>query len=59
MIKAVIFDWGGVLIDNPALGLVAYCAEHLGVSEATFAEAHKKFEPAFQKMYFGKGFALS
>ncbi len=49
MIKAVIFDWGGVLIDNPALGLTAYCAGHLGVSEVRFGEAQEKFEGEFQK----------
>jgi len=26
-IKAIIFDWGGVLIDNPAADVDSYCSE--------------------------------
>jgi FMN phosphatase YigB (HAD superfamily) len=36
-IEAVIFDWGGVLIDNPAPGLKKYCADVLGVGVEAFA----------------------
>lgn len=45
----MIFDWGGVLIDDPALGLVKFCAEALGVSEEAYTRAHGKFGPDFQK----------
>ena len=30
-IRAIIFDWGGVLIENPAPRLFEYCAKALGV----------------------------
>jgi len=49
MIKAVIFDWGGVLIDNPAPGLIACFANSLGVTGETLNNAYKKFAPDFQK----------
>ena len=48
-IRAVIFDWGGVLIDDPAPGLVSYCSKKLGVSAEHFAEVHKRHLPEFQK----------
>jgi len=31
-IRAIIFDWGGVLIEDPAPALFKYCANALGVS---------------------------
>ncbi|MBW2561251.1 MAG: HAD family phosphatase [Deltaproteobacteria bacterium] len=48
-IKAVIFDWGGVLIDNPFSGLVAYCSEALSVPPDRFAEVREAHYPAFLK----------
>ena len=48
-IKAVIFDWGGVLIDDPAPGLMQYCAKELDVSKQQYTEAHQKFEADFVK----------
>ncbi|UCG49428.1 MAG: HAD family phosphatase [Phycisphaerales bacterium] len=48
-IESVIFDWGGVLIDDPAPGLVQYCAEALGVSREDYTGAHDKFAEGFQK----------
>ncbi len=47
-IKAVIFDWGGVLIDDPEPGLMQYCADALGVSKEKYIETHKKFWAEFQ-----------
>jgi len=32
MIKAIVFDLGGVLIDNPASGMLSYYAKALGIS---------------------------
>lgn len=32
MIKAVLFDWGGVLIENPDEGLMNCCARHLNTT---------------------------
>ncbi len=48
-IKSVIFDWGGVLIDDPNPGLMQYCAKALRVSSETYIETHSKFADDFQK----------
>lgn len=48
-IKAVIFDWGGVLIDNPFSDVVAYCSEALAVPPDRFAEVREAHYPAFLK----------
>ncbi len=48
-IEAVIFDWGGVLADNPAPQLMAYCAEALGVPVETYASVHDKHSEPFQE----------
>lgn len=48
-IKAIIFDWGGVLADDPAPGLMQYCADKLSVSKEDYIKAHKKFAQDFQK----------
>lgn len=49
MIKAVIFDLGGVLIDYPADGMRAYYTKHLGVKERVFLDEFKNLEEDFQK----------
>jgi len=49
MIQAVLFDWGGVLIENPAPGLMAYCAKALGVSVEEYVRVHNGHGEAFQK----------
>jgi putative hydrolase of the HAD superfamily len=48
-IEAVLFDWGGVLIDNPASGLMSYCANALGVSVGDYTRAHNECGEGFQK----------
>jgi len=48
-IEAVLFDWGGVLIDNPAPGLMAYCAETLGVRVEDYTAAHDRHGEPLQK----------
>ncbi len=48
-IEAVLFDWGGVLIENPAPGLMAYCAKALDVSVEDYVRAHNRHGEAFQK----------
>ncbi|MEN6334914.1 MAG: HAD family phosphatase [Phycisphaerales bacterium] len=48
-IEAVLFDWGGVLIDNPASGLMTYCARVLGVSVEDYTRAHNTYGEEFQK----------
>lgn len=46
MITGVIFDWGGVLIDDPEPGIAAYCSSQLGVTGSLFREARKEYAPA-------------
>lgn len=53
--KAVIFDWGGVLIDRPAECLRAYCAEQLGVNYEVFSQVYDKHEPAVQRGTLAEG----
>jgi FMN phosphatase YigB (HAD superfamily) len=48
-IQAILFDWGGVLIENPAPGLMDYCAKALGVPVEDYVRAHKTHGDAFQK----------
>jgi len=48
-IEAVLFDWGGVLIENPAPGLMDYCAKALGVPVEDYVRAHNRHAEAFQK----------
>lgn len=48
-IEAVLFDWGGVLIDDPAPGLMAHCAEALNVSVEDYVAAHKRHGDPFQR----------
>ena len=36
-IQAVIYDWGGVLIENPAPALVSFCSKALGVDQENFS----------------------
>jgi len=48
-IKSVIFDWGGVLIDDPAPGLMQYCTKALRVTKEDYIKAHDKFADDFQK----------
>jgi putative hydrolase of the HAD superfamily len=47
-IKAVIFDWGGVMIDDPWPGLRLYCASKLKVTPDAFEEAFNKYMDGFQ-----------
>ena len=48
-IEAVLFDWGGVLIENPAPGLMNYCARALGVPVAEYVRVQDRHGEAFQK----------
>ena len=49
MIKAVIFDWGGVLIENPAPGMVSYMSSSLGVPGEALVTVCNQLIPGFQK----------
>lgn len=48
-IEAVIFDWGGVLIDDPRPGLMRYCANAFNVAVEVYTQVHDKFLEDFQK----------
>jgi putative hydrolase of the HAD superfamily len=47
-IQAIIFDWGGVLIEDPAPGLVKYCAKALGIGEEKYRQAYRICMDDFQ-----------
>jgi len=48
-IQAVVFDWGGVLIDDPRPGLMRYCANAFNVPVEVYTRTHDKFLEDFQK----------
>jgi putative hydrolase of the HAD superfamily len=48
-IKAVVFDWGGVLIDDPAYPLIQYFAKALHVTEDDYLEAYQKYQEDFHR----------
>ena len=48
MIKVIVFDWGGVLIDNPSSGLKEYCANSLGVSLQQYTDVMTQYKKDFQ-----------
>ncbi len=39
-IKSVIFDWGGVLIEDPRPGLLRFCADAFGVEQDEYTPIH-------------------
>lgn len=49
MIDTIIFDWGGVLIDDPAEGLVKYCSQSLGVTADALRETLDHYLIDFQR----------
>jgi epoxide hydrolase-like predicted phosphatase len=48
-IESVIFDWGGVLIDNPRPGLLQYCCDAFGVPLEDYTPIHDSFLDEFHK----------
>jgi epoxide hydrolase-like predicted phosphatase len=48
VVKAVIFDWGGVLIENPAKDLIGFCAEKLGTDQEALAGIFAEYETEYQ-----------
>ena len=48
-IESVIFDWGGVLIDDPRPGLLKYCSEAFGVPLEDYTPVHDLFLDEFGK----------
>jgi putative hydrolase of the HAD superfamily len=49
MIKAIIFDWGGVLCEDTAQGLLSYFSKALNVPPEALNRAYMSFAAAFQK----------
>jgi epoxide hydrolase-like predicted phosphatase len=47
--RAVIFDWGGVLIDTPAQGMLTLFAQEFGVTPEAVNNAYIPFGERFQK----------
>ena len=48
-IEAILFDWGGVLVEDPAPGLMRYCAEALAVSSSLYMQVHGALAGPFQE----------
>ena len=48
-IESVIFDWGGVLIDDPRPGLLRYCSEAFGMPLEDYTPVHDSFLDEFGK----------
>ena len=48
-IESVIFDWGGVLIDDPRPGLLQYCSEAFGLPLEDYTPVHDSFLDEFHK----------
>ncbi len=48
-IDSVIFDWGGVLIDDPRPGLLRFCANAFGVGQEDYTPVHDSCLDEFHK----------
>lgn len=48
-IDSVIFDWGGVLIDDPRPGLLRYCADAFDVVQEQYTPVHDSCLDEFHK----------
>ena len=48
-IDSVIFDWGGVLIDDPRPGLLRYCAKAFAVAQEQYTPVHDSCLDDFHK----------
>jgi len=49
MIKAIVLDWGGVLIDNPVPGFMAYCCRYFKVPKELFIKTASQFYEDFSR----------
>lgn len=49
MIKVIIFDFGGVLIDNPADGMLSFYAKHFGMNKEDFVAVYAPYESSWTK----------
>jgi len=48
-IESIIFDWGGVLIDDPRPGLLKYCSDAFGVPLEGYTPVHDLFLDDFHR----------
>lgn len=48
-IKAIIFDWGGVLIEDPAPAIIGYCSSQLEVDPSAYQKAYNLFADDMQR----------
>ncbi|UCE49131.1 MAG: HAD family phosphatase [Phycisphaerales bacterium] len=46
-VKSIIFDWGGVLIEDPRPGVLKFCAEAFGVPQKEYTPVHDSFLDKF------------
>ena len=53
-IESIIFDWGGVLIENPRPGLLKYCSEAFGVPLEDNTPVHDSFLGDFHTGQIGE-----
>ena len=53
-IVSVIFDWGGVLIEDPRPGILQYCSEAFGVPLIDYIPVHDLFLDDFHKGKIGE-----
>lgn len=49
MIQSIVFDWGGVLIEDPSSALFHYCANVLQISPHDLIQTYQKYAEEFQK----------
>ncbi|MBN2526791.1 MAG: HAD family phosphatase [Deltaproteobacteria bacterium] len=53
-VRGVVFDWGGVIIDEPSTALQAYCSKQLGIPTATGSASIGKHLPLYQQGIFSE-----
>ena len=53
-IESVIFDWGGVLIEDPRPGLLKFCSEAFGVPLDDYTPVHDSFLEEFHTGSIGE-----
>jgi putative hydrolase of the HAD superfamily len=49
MINTIVFDWGGVLIEQPTVKVIDYCAKYFNIKIKDFSEALIIYKNDFQK----------
>jgi putative hydrolase of the HAD superfamily len=49
MIRSIIFDWGGVLIDEPSPKIFTICAKAFQISTTKFIHIYERYKQDFQR----------